>query len=42
VATSRLAVTMSAYLSTDQKPEFGAGSAPHATGASRRSLANSA
>jgi len=41
VATSRPAVTMSAYLCTDQNPEFGAGSSNHATGASRRRQANS-
>src|SRR6266536_3411261 len=41
VATSRLAATMSAYRCTDQKPEFDAGSSNHATGASRRSRANS-
>ena len=39
VATSRFAATMSAYLATDQKPEPSSGN--HATGASRRSLANS-
>src|SRR5579859_8164392 len=39
VATSRLAATMSAYLVTDQKPEPASGN--HATGASRRSRANS-
>ena len=39
VATSRLAVTMSAYLVTDQKPDPSSGD--QATGASRRSRPNS-
>src|SRR5262245_21737855 len=42
VAVSRLAATMSAYLLTDQKPEFGAGSACQDTGSSRLCRANSA
>src|SRR5262249_56455399 len=40
-AVSRLAATRSAYLVTDQNPEFGGSSACQDTGSSRRSRANS-
>src|SRR5262249_23991001 len=42
VATSLLAATMSAYLVTDQNPEFGAASGCQQTGAWARSRADSA